>query len=74
METLTGALRRAYTAYRGASRALCIAEWRQGGSEPRNVYALSGGEDRKADHQIGSFHTPELAAECVRSHNAALHD
>jgi hypothetical protein len=69
---IIGSLRRAYNAYRAACKPLCLLEWRQGRSEPRNVYARTGGTDWKADHQIGQFHTPELAAECVQAHNAAL--
>lgn len=46
--------------------------WRQGRSQPRNLYARTGGDDWKADLMIGQMDTPELAAEAVRAHNAAI--
>jgi hypothetical protein len=59
-------------AYHAALSVLTDIEWRQGRSQPRNVYARTGGEDWKADPMIGHFDTPELAAEACASHNAAL--
>lgn len=59
-------------AYHAALSVLVDVEWRQGRSQPRNVYARTGGEDWKADPMIGQFDTPGLAAEAVGSHNAAL--
>jgi hypothetical protein len=35
--------------------------WRQGRSQPRNVYARTGGGDWKADLMIGQLDTPERA-------------
>jgi hypothetical protein len=69
-------LEQAYAAYRSATTDLCGILWRQGSSEPCNVYAcnVSGtGGDPKKDHEIGAFRTPELAAAAVGDHNAALH-
>jgi hypothetical protein len=46
------------------------AQWRQGRSQPRNVYARTGG-DWTGDQLIGHFDTDELAAEACRAHNSA---
>lgn len=59
-------------AYHAALSVLVDVEWRQGRSQPRNIYARTGGEDWKADPMIGQFDTPGLAEEAVGSHNAAL--
>ena len=45
--------------------------WRQGRSQPRNVYAQTG-DDWKAHPLIGHMDTGELAEEAVNSHNTAL--
>ena len=47
------------------------APWRQGRSQPRNVYARTGGDDWKADQLIGHFDTDALAAEACWAHNGA---
>jgi hypothetical protein len=62
----------AVEAHRAALHVLTDHLWRQGRSQPRNVYARAGGQDWKADPMIGHFDTPELAAEAVNAHNAAL--
>ena len=46
--------------------------WRQGRTQPRNIYARTGGGDWKADLMIGQLDTAAAAAEAVRAHNAAL--
>ena len=46
--------------------------WRQGRSQPRNLYARTGGDDWKADVMIGQLDTAEIAAEACESHNEAL--
>ena len=58
-------------AARQPQAALEAVPWRQGRSQPRNVYARTGGDDWKADTMIGQLDTPELAAEAVTAHNAA---
>lgn len=60
----TGAAREPHAA------ATLAAEWRQGRSQPRNVYARTGGDDWKADQLIGHFDTAGLAADACRAHNA----
>jgi hypothetical protein len=67
-QSITEAIER----HRAALGFLADYPWRQGRTQPRNVYARSGGDDWKADPLIGHFDTPELAAEAVNSHNAAL--
>lgn len=51
---------------------LTAIPWRQGRSQPRNVYARTGGDDWKADVMIGQLDTPEIAAEACEAHNEAL--
>jgi hypothetical protein len=51
---------------------LTALPWRQGRSQPRNVYARTGGDDWKADTMIGQLDTAEIAAEACESHNEAL--
>lgn len=46
--------------------------WRQGRTQPRNIYARTGGDNWKADLMIGQLDTPAAAAEAVRAHNSAL--
>ena len=46
--------------------------WRQGRSQPRNVYARTGGDDWKADVMIGQLDSPGLSAEACQAHNEAL--
>lgn len=58
-------------AYDAALEHLTRCEWRQGRSQPRNVYAVVG--ETWEDHFfIGHFFTPELAAEAVAAHNERL--
>lgn len=56
-------------AAREPDAAATAAPWRQGRSQPRNVYARTGGDDWKADQLIGHFDTAQLAAEACRAHN-----
>ena len=70
--TDTTATTEALEAHRAALGAFTDHLWRPGRSQPRNVYARTGGDDWKADLMIGHFDTPELAAEAINSHNAAL--
>jgi hypothetical protein len=46
--------------------------WRTGRKVGRTIYAQFGTEPGDSDSLIGVMDTPELAAEAVRSHNAAL--
>lgn len=63
----------AYAKYRSAASDLVSIPWRVGRAEPSNVYARTSDDvDGRFDHQIGQFHTAELAAEAVRAHNEAL--
>jgi hypothetical protein len=58
----------------GPSQApdLTALPWRQGRTQPRNVYARTGGGDWKADVMIGQLDTADLSAEACRAHNEAL--
>ena len=51
---------------------LTALPWRQGRTQPRNVYARTGGEDWKADTMIGQLDTAEIAARACEAHNDAL--
>jgi histidine triad (HIT) family protein len=51
---------------------LTALPWRQGRSQPRNVYARTGGADWKADTMIGQLDTAEIAAEACEAHNEEL--
>jgi hypothetical protein len=66
------ALRAAYAAYRDAAAFLARVPWRQGRSNPCNIYARIGGDDWKADWPMGSQPTPELARQACSAHNASL--
>jgi hypothetical protein len=67
-------LEQGYLAYRAVTQELCELPWRQGRSQPRNIYAVDPDlvGDWSHDHMIGQFSTPELASEAVRAHNAAF--
>jgi hypothetical protein len=49
------------------------APWRQGRSNPRLVYARTGGADWKADELIGVFFVPEYAARVCQEHNGLVY-
>ena len=51
---------------------LTALPWRQGRSQPRNVYARTGGDDWKADVMIGQLDTAEMAREACEAHNERL--
>jgi hypothetical protein len=57
--------------YHAAMGELRDVPWRVGRSNPRNLYADTGG-DWKGHPPIGVMDSPELAAEAVRAHNAGL--
>jgi len=48
------------------------ALWRTGRKNPYTIYAQLGAEPSDDDDYLGSLNTPELSAEAVRAHNAAL--
>jgi len=66
------ALRSVIAGYEDAMAILRRAEWRQGRTNPCNLYARTGGADWKQDFPIGSMSAPALAAEAVRAHNLSL--
>lgn len=51
---------------------LLAVPWRAGRSQPRNIYARTGGDDWRADLLIGHMDTPALAAEAIECHNARV--
>lgn len=57
--------------YHAAMSELRDVPWRVGRSNPRNLYADTGG-DWKGHPPIGAMDSPELAREVVEAHNAAL--
>jgi hypothetical protein len=48
------------------------SKWRVGTHYNIHVYAMQPGEDRNDDVPVGTFLTPELAAEAVFAHNRLL--
>lgn len=55
-----------------ALAVLCQVEWRQGRTNPCNLYARTGGTDWKRDAAIGSMTVTALAARAVQAHNESL--
>lgn len=66
-------IRAAYGVWRAAAESLADVKWRQGRSNPCNIYAITDDEDWKKHIPIGSFITPELAFESVYRHNSQAH-
>lgn len=67
------AITAATEAYNAALAVLASRPWRQGMSEPRNLYAIVGdAPDRVNDLPVGRMDTPELAEEACTAHNARL--
>ncbi len=67
-------LAHAYTQFCASYAHLTRFPWRQGRSNPCNIYAVTGSPDWRDDIPIGSFVTPELARSAVLDHNSFLTD